>query len=162
MDTMTELETGTLRKVRIALGIFIAGLVLSGLTSFPLQAELNWLADMRGSSSSGFDRWIQTVRDGLNDTYAKYPWIAYGTDWLAFAHLVIAVFFIGAVIDPVRNIWVIYAGLAACLLIIPVAFICGAMREVPIGWRFIDCSFGVIGAIPLLYVLALVRKMSRV
>jgi hypothetical protein len=33
-----------------------------------------------------------------------HPWLAYGTDWLAFAHIVIAVFFIGPFVDPVQNI----------------------------------------------------------
>ncbi|HKQ38440.1 MAG TPA: hypothetical protein VJ063_10215 [Verrucomicrobiae bacterium] len=151
-----------LRKIRWAIAVFITGLILSGATSFPLQQELNWLAEVRGGANTGFDRWILTVRDGLNDTYPKYPWIGYGTDWLAFAHLVIAIFFIGPWIDPVRNVWVIYAGLAACVLIFPLAFICGAIRHIPMGWRFIDCSFGVLGALPLLYALRVGRRMRTV
>jgi hypothetical protein len=149
-----------LGKIRWALGIFIAGLVLSGITAFPLQLELNWLAGRLGEPDNSFERWIITVRDGLSDTYQKYPWMGYGTDWLAFAHLIIAPFFIGPFIDPVRNMSTIYAGLAACACVVPLALICGAIRDIPIGWRLIDCSFGVIGAIPLLYVLRLVRKMS--
>ncbi|SCF41963.1 hypothetical protein [Micromonospora mirobrigensis] len=31
----------------------------------------------------------------------------YGTDWLAFAHLVLAVAFWGPLRDPVRNVWVV-------------------------------------------------------
>jgi len=148
-----------LRKMRWALAIFMIGLVLSGITSFPLQLELNWLAGVRGGADTAFDRWILTVRDGLNDTYAKYPWLAYGTDWLAFAHFAIAIFFIGPLIDPVRNIWVIYAGLIACVLVVPLAFICGAIRHIPLGWRLIDCSFGVLGALPLLYALRVSKRM---
>ena len=34
-----------------------------------------------------------------------YPLLAYGTDWLAFSHLVLAVVFLGAWRDPVRNRW---------------------------------------------------------
>jgi hypothetical protein len=159
---MSELDGNTLRKMRWALGIFIAGLVISGVTSFPLQLELEWLASLRGQSAdSGFDRWILTVRDGLVDTYQKYPWVGYGTDWLAFAHLVIALFFVGAFIDPAKNIWIIYAGLAACVLVIPLAFICGSIRQVPVGWSLIDCSFGILGAIPLIYVLRLKREAPR-
>ena len=150
-----------LRKIRWAIGIFITGLVLSGLTSFPLQLELNWLANVRGGANTGFDRWILTVRDGLNDTYQKYPWLGYGTDWLAFAHLVIAIFFIGPLIDPVKNVWIIQAGLAACVLVPVLAFTCGPIRQIPLGWRLIDSSFGVLGAIPLLYALRLTRKMAR-
>jgi len=151
----------SVRKIRCALGVFMFGLVLSGVTAFPLQLELNWLASVRGDSTTGFDRWIQTVRDGLNDSCGRHPWLGYGTDWLAFAHLVIAVFFIGAWVDPVRNIWIIYAGLIACALVIPLAFICGPIRGIPFGWRMIDCSFGVIGAIPLLYALRLVKHIRR-
>jgi hypothetical protein len=98
----------------------------------------------------GFDRWIITVRNGLHDSYAKYPWLAYGTDWLAFAHIIIAIFFIGPFIDPVRNIWILKTGIIACVLVIPLALICGPIRQIPFGWRLIDCSFGVFGILPLL------------
>jgi len=112
-------------------------------------------------AGSKFDRWILTVRDGLRESYAKYPWLAYGTDWLAFAHLVIAVFFIGAFNDPVRNVWILQAGIVACVLVIPLAVICGAVRQIPAGWRLIDCSFGVLGAVPLLYALRLTRALEN-
>jgi hypothetical protein len=79
---------------------------------------------------------------------------------LAFAHLVIAIFFIGAWIDPVRNVWVLQAGLIACVLVIPLALIAGAARQIPVGWRLIDCSFGVFGSLPLIYALRIVRRLS--
>ncbi|HZO86065.1 MAG TPA: hypothetical protein VFC26_12675 [Verrucomicrobiae bacterium] len=159
---MSELDTRTLRKIRVAISIFIAGLILSGVTSFALHTELNWLVSMRGpNAASGFDQWLRTVRDGLAATHEKYPWLAYGTDWLAFAHIVIALFFIGPLVDPVRNVWVIYAGLAACVLVVPLALICGPIRHVPLGWRLIDCSFGILGAIPLLYVLRLKGRLRN-
>ena len=155
-----------LRRFRWVLGLFMLGLFFSGVTAFPLQYELDRLVATRGldkaapaDSHAGFDRWILTVRDGLHDSYAKYPWIAYGTDWLAFAHLIVAVFFIGPLVDPVRNVWVLWAGLIACAAVIPLALICGAIREIPFGWRLIDCSFGVFGAIPLIYCLRLVRRL---
>ena len=74
---------------------------------------------------------------------------AYGDDWLAFAHLVIAVAFIGPLRDPVRNKWVIEFGMIACVLVFPLAFVAGAVRGIPIFWRLIDCSFGVVGLVPL-------------
>jgi hypothetical protein len=37
----------------------------------------------------------------------------------------------------------------ACLLIIPFALVVGSFREIPFGWRLIDCSFGIFGLIPL-------------
>ncbi len=155
-------------RYRLVLGVFIVGLVLSGVTAFPLLHELELLARLVGlpadaspASLSGLQSWIVTVRDGLRATYASYPWLAYGTDWLAFGHLVIAMFFIGPWLHPVRNAWVLWVGLAACAAVIPLALICGPIRGIPFYWRLIDCSFGVFGAIPLLYCLHLTRKMNN-
>jgi hypothetical protein len=63
--------------------------------------------------------------------------------------LVIAIAFIGPYIDPVRNKWVITFGLIACGGVISLALIAGHVRGIPLGWRFIDCSFGIFGAVPL-------------
>jgi hypothetical protein len=157
-----------LRRFRIVLSLFILGLTLSGLTAFPLQQELDAVAAARGlaqasaaDTSNSFDHWILTVRDGLRESHACHPWLAYGTDWLAFAHIVIAVFFIGPLVNPVRNIWVLWAGVIACVLVIPLALICGALRGIPFGWRLIDCSFGVFGMIPVFYCLRLARAFER-
>ena len=75
--------------------------------------------------------------------------MAYGTDWLAFAHVIIAVAFIGPWRDPVRNRWVVTFGLIACAAVIPMALVFGPLRGIPVYWLLIDCSFGVIGFIPL-------------
>ena len=58
-------------------------------------------------------------------------------------------FFIGPLKDPVRNRWVVTAGMIACLGVIPLALIAGSVREIPFYWRLIDCSFGVFGFIPM-------------
>ena len=119
------------------MGVFIVALVVSGITAFPLLHELEFLVRWRGiegdSNLGGLDSWLLTVRDGLKASYAMWPWLAYGTDWLAFAHLVIAVFFIGPLLDPVRNVWVLYSGVVACLAVIPLALICGQIRGIPLG-----------------------------
>ncbi len=161
-------QPAILRKIRMALAFFMVALVLSGITAFPLESELQKFIAIRGlenvapaQAPTGFDRWILNVGDGLRDSYAKYPWLAYGTDWLAFAHIVIAIFFIGAFMDPVRNIWILKAGIIGCVLVIPLALICGAIRQIPFGWRMIDCSFGVFGVIPLLYSLRLTRALEN-
>ena len=161
-------ENVLLRKIRIVLGLFIVALILSGLTAFPLQRELDLVAAARGlahvapaDAANSFDRWILTVREGLRETYTRHPWLAYGTDWLAFAHIVIAVFFIGPIIDPVRNVWVLKAGVIACFLVVPLALVCGAIRGIPWGWRLIDCSFGVFGVLPLWYCLRLTGALER-
>lgn len=155
------------RKYRFVLSFFMLGLILSGITAFPLAWELRVLTQGLGinpsvptQTQSGIAFWIATVDQGLHKTYAVYPWMAYGTDWLAFAHLAIAVYFIGPMINPVKNEWVIYAGLIGCVLVMPLALICGPLRGIPFYWRLIDCSFGVLGAIPLIYCLHLTRLMK--
>ena len=45
----------------------------------------------------------------------------------------------------------------ACVLVIPLALVCGPKRGIPFYWQLIDCSFGVGG----LLVLAMVYKMIR-
>ena len=155
-----------LLRYRFALGAFILGLVLSGVTAFPLLHELELLARLLGipagsapAGLSGLQFWIATVRDSLRVMHASYPWLAYGTDWLAFGHLIIALFFIGPWRNPVANAWVLRVGLVACAAVIPLALISGAIRCIPLSWRLIDCSFGVIGALPLLYCLKLTENL---
>lgn len=154
-----------LRKIRTWLWIFIVCLVLSGLTAFPLETETRWLADAvhrggLGEHWPGLTLWTDRVRDGVADTNLRHPFLAYGTDWLAFAHLVIATAFLGPLRDPVRNVWVIRWALLACAGVVPLALICGPLREIPLMWRFIDMSFGVVGAVPLLIVLRAIRRLE--
>jgi hypothetical protein len=144
------------RRIRIALAFFIAGLVVSGVTAFPLETEIRWLTALLGADASarpadytGVMSWLVTVRDALIATNRAYPFLAYGTDWLAFAHLVIAVAFWGPFRDPVRNVWVIEWGMIACVAVIPLALIAGPVRDIPAYWRAVDASFGVVGIVPL-------------
>ena len=167
MSGATNRRTALL-KYRWVLGFFMFALVVSGLTAFPLAREMDWVVSLRGLDQvsatapvSGLDHWLLTVRDGLRECYGKYPWLAYGTDWLAFAHVVLAIFFIEPLLDPVRNVWVLKAGVIACVLVIPLAMGCGYVRGIPFGWRLIDCSFGVFGLFPLLYCLRLSAQIGR-
>lgn len=105
--------------------------------------------------------WISFVHKGLTEMYQKYPFIAYGTDWLAFAHLVIAVAFWGPIKDPVKNIWVVEFGMIACVMVIPLAMTCGPIRGIPFFWRLLDCSFGVFGIIPLWIVHRDIRRIME-
>jgi hypothetical protein len=130
-------------KIRFLTGLFIIGLFLSGVTAIPLQSEVDWLAKYSNSE------WLSRVHTALDQTQAQYPFLFYGTDWLAFGHIVIAIAFIGAWRDPVRNRWLFDFGLIACALVIPYALIFGGVRGIPLWWRFIDCSFGIFGTIPL-------------
>ena len=155
-----------LRELRCWTAFFILALILSGLTAFPLATELRLLGewfhvDAPGIPENGIQWWFRTIRDGLNDTYSRYPWLGYGTDWLAFAHIVIAVFFVGPYRDPVRNVWIIQSGFIACAGVVVVVFVCGPIRGIPFYWQLIDASFGVFGAIPLWRVLALTRRLEK-
>jgi hypothetical protein len=157
-----------LRYIRLLLGFFVVALVLSGLTAFPLVWELRVLNDWFGEGTAmgaaipGLASWLARVHEGLEANARDYPFFAYGTDWLAFAHIVIAVAFLGPLKDPVRNIWVVEFGMIACVLVIPLALICGPIRGIPLGWRLIDCSFGVVGLIPLAIVRKLILDIGRV
>ena len=152
-------------RIRAWLVFFIVALVASGLTAFPLETELRIVSDILHATPlpdlmPAFVDWIDRVRDALIATNDEYPFLAYGTDWLAFAHLVIAVAFIGPLRDPLRNVWVIQFGMIACVGVVPLALIAGAVREIPLGWQLIDMSFGVIGIIPLLIVYRLIRRLE--
>jgi hypothetical protein len=156
------------RRIRIWLSIFIAGLVLSGVTAFPLQSEIHWLVTVlrvgrlySAAQNLQFLPWLERVEVALTATKAHYPFLAYGTDWLAFAHLVIAIAFLGPYVDPVRNKWVIRFGLIACAGVIPLALIAGQVRGIPLGWRLVDCSFGVAGCVPLLLCLRSVGSLEE-
>jgi len=151
-----------LRRIRICLAIFIVGLALSGITAFPLVHETALLAKIVAhfGTQTALSHWVDRVHSALADTAYRYPYLAYGTDWLAFAHLVLAVAFIGPWRDPVRNRWVLEFGLIACAGVLPLALIAGPIRGIPFFWRLGDCSFGIIGAIPLLVALRAVNRLE--
>lgn len=153
-------------RYRVSLGVFILGLIISGLTAFPLLSELQLLSGQLGISDpakypeyTGLKYWIAFVHHGLKETYRSFPYIAYGTDWLAFGHLSIAVFFIRPFFRPMESGWVLKCGLICCAGVIPLAMIAGQIRGIPFYWRLVDCSFGVFGAIPLWYCLRLGQQM---
>jgi hypothetical protein len=161
------MKANLLLRYRLVLGFFIFGLIASGLSAFPLQSELAILSRFLGISDpstyadlSGVQKWIAFVEFGLRETYAHFPFLGYGTDWLAFGHFVIAAFFILPLIDPVRYRAVLHIGLIACGGVMVLALSCGPIRGIPFFWTLIDCSFGIIGAIPLFYCLYLTRKID--
>jgi len=173
--TVSKCQTRIFRRLII---VIIIGLVLSGVTAFPLVWELRLLTDWIGpvpaqdlteaalepSEAGGvfndLKAWLWTVRTGLENTQAQYPWIAYGTDWLAFGHLVIAVFFVGPYLWPRRDHrWTLISGMIACVGIVPLAAIAGEVRGIPWGWRLIDCCFAVGAIVPLAWALHLHKNL---
>jgi hypothetical protein len=141
-----------LLKYRVVLSGFMLGLLLSGLTAFPLTYELNLLVGWLTPYSQtwpGLYEWLTRVQAALvyNDTH--YPFIAYGTDWLAFRHMMICAAYVGPWRDPVRNRFILEWGMFCCVAVLPVAFICGPIRGIPFAWTILDCAFGVVGIVPL-------------
>jgi hypothetical protein len=145
--------------VRNWLRVFITTLFLSGLTAIPVKQELSYIIDhfpFEGSIKGFLDE----VLIGIRHTSKEYPFLFYGYDWLAFAHFVLAILFIGPLRDPVKNKWVIEFGVIACILIIPFAMIAGHFRGMPFWWRLIDCSFGIIGLLPLAICLKNIKRLE--
>jgi hypothetical protein len=147
--------------------IFMVGIILSGVTAFPIETEINffdtyflnslWLLNYLPS----IYHFLVFVSKGVHETSKNYPFIFYGTDWLAFAHIIIGSAFIGVLRNPVRNIWVVEWAMLACLMVFSLAFICGPIRGIPFIWRLIDCSFGLFGMIPLLLLRNKILKLER-
>jgi hypothetical protein len=151
-------------RIKTLTWLFIIGLVLSGATAIPLRSELDWIVRVCGFDWTACEEempavgfWLMTVRESLRWVSEQHPLLFYGTDWLAFGHFVIAIAFVGALRDPVRNRWLFDFGLIACVLVIPYSLTFGAIRGIPFWWRLIDCSFGVFGFVPLW----LCRKWTR-
>lgn len=152
----THLQT----QIRICIIVIIAGLFISGVTAFPLETELKWIVQHSAVLPEAMQQWLSTIYKAIKDTNEHYPYLSYGTDWLAFAHLVLAILFIGPLKDPVRNIWVIQFGFIASVLIVPLAFIAGHIRQIPFFWQLIDCSFGVLCSVPLLICYHKIKRLA--
>jgi hypothetical protein len=145
--------------IRNWLKFFIAALFISGLTAIPVEQELTYIVNHFPFDGT-IKGWIEEVLVGVRHTGNDYPFLFYGYDWLAFAHFILAILFIGPFKDPVKNKWVIQFGVIACILIIPFAMIAGTLRGIPFWWRLIDCSFGIIGLAPLIICLRNVKKLE--
>jgi hypothetical protein len=149
-----------LKKIRLLIIFFMIALIFSGVTAFPVETELNWLLNHPALIPNFAKDWLQNVYAALQETNAKYPMLAYGFDWLAFAHIVIAMAFIGPLKDPVKNKWIIDWAILSCFAVFPLAFICGLIRQVPMFHIVIDCAFGGIGLIPLFVCRKMIRKLE--
>jgi len=147
-------------KIRLLIVFFMVALVLSGVTAFPVETELRWLLSHPSLVPSFAENWLQEVLNALVATNAKYPMLAYGYDWLAFAHIVIAMAFIGPYRDPVRNSWIIDWAMLACIAVLPLALIAAPIRHIPFFHVLIDCSFGILGLIPLWICKRWIKKLA--
>ncbi len=132
------------RRIKIAIVITIIGLLLNGISAVPLRTELNILLSNPDSLPKFLRDWWQYVDQGLNETSDKYNFMRYGFDWLAFAHLLIAIAFIGPLRDPIKNQWVVQWGMIASGLSVVVALVWERMRAVPFWWSLIDAGIALI------------------
>jgi hypothetical protein len=158
-------EKRTLLKIRLLTLFFIAALVVSGITAFPIETELRLATRLLNSeveNPNALQSWLALVYEGVKTTNAQFPFLAYGTDWLAFAHIVIALAFVGLYREPVRNKWLVSWAMICCIGVIPLALICGAIRQIPFFWQLIDIAFGVFGMIPLIYLRKLILKLETI
>lgn len=163
-----SLEKKVLFKIRSLTIFYMLALVVSGVTAFPIESEiqiacqvLDISLDVPPDTYDGLRGWIATVAAGVINTNQAYPFLSYGTDWLAFSHLVIAAAFIGLYRKPIRNIWIVHFGMIACIGVIPLALICGAIRDIPFWWRLVDCSFGFFGIIPLIFLHIYIKQLEK-
>ncbi len=148
------------KQIRAIVIFFMVSLVISGATAIPVQTELEWYFQ-HFSAQTSLGQLLTTVLAAVKQVQQHYPFLLYGNDWLAFAHFVIAVAFIGVLRNPVRNIWIIEFGLIACAMVIPFALVMGGLRGLPLWWRCIDCGFGIIGAVPLLLCYTRIKKLEK-
>jgi hypothetical protein len=150
-----------MNRIRLMIGTFVLLLILSGVTAFPVYTELKWIIEHRVfDPQSMLGGWMQQVWQGVQAMHQQYPELFYGYDWLAFAHIVIGMAFIGPFRDPVKNSWIIDWGMLCCVAVIPLALIAGPIRQIPWYHIVIDCSFGIIGIIPLWITKRWIKKLE--
>lgn len=141
-----------MRRARWMLVIVSVGLFVAGVTIWPAISELKavvhllWGDSVPAGELHGF---LVRAIEGLEVTNANYPFMLYAHDWLAFAHVMLAVLFAGAARDPVRNKWIVQCGLIMCASIPVLAGTCNSIRELPGWWFWIDFAFAPGAALPL-------------
>lgn len=162
MTLPSQTEHNLRKKIRRLILLFMIGLVLSGITAFPIETQLAFAYNHIDLFPATLGNWLSRVYHAVQTTNQNFPFMSYGTDWLAFAHIVIAVVFIGPLRDPIKNIWVIQFGMISCVMVFPLALIAGSVRGIPFYWQLIDCSFGVFGFALLYWCYKNILKLQSV
>lgn len=162
VDEFANESTVLLKLIRRWIAAFMILLVLSGITAFPVQTELHFLVKFHDCFPPLMRYWLLTVSSSVDDVATNAPYLLYGYDWLAYAHIVIALFFTGVYRNPIQNEWVLRIGMLACAGVFVLAVICGQVRGIPFFWTLIDCSFGLFGMIPLVMVRRLIKRLEQI
>lgn len=149
-------------KIRTYTVLLMIGLIIAGGTAFFIP----WGVDLIVSHSHlpkwiNQTAWLDYVHNGVNEIDNSFDFIWYGTDWIAFAHLLFAILFSGLYRDPVRNKWLVDFGLIACISIVPIALGFGHLRGIPVVWQLLDISFGVIAGAFLLRIKSLIQSLEK-
>lgn len=145
------------------LGIVVFGLLVSGITVWPAVLELKLAVSVvwgDAEPTGVLHTFLLQAIEGLESVNATYPFLFYAGDWLAFAHIVLAILFAGAIRDPVRNIWIVQCGLIMCALVPVLAIVCIPLRGLPMVWFWIDSAFAVGAALPLWVALKDIRRIE--
>jgi hypothetical protein len=156
----------TLTHVRIWLVLFATALIGSGATAIFPREGLRLLSPLFSQGSAfqavwpAMAEWLSLVHRAIEQTYASYPFLAYGYDWLAFGHFIISIPFLMALRNPLQHAWVITYGICACLAVLPFSIVFGAIRGIPLFWRGVDTMFGIGGLIVLLVLRQQLRALE--
>lgn len=157
----------TLRVIRVCLVLFFLGILFGLHTVVFVEVETALFAKFLGRGTwmaqtlPVVSTWIDTLYVSITESYRAYPVMAYCMDWLSYACIVFALFIVGAIRDPVRNVWIIQVYLAGCVLASLLPWVVGPMRGVPVFWRVLDGSFGVMGFMILFVAYRLTRRLER-
>ncbi len=147
------------------LGMVAFGLVVSGVTVWPAIPELKIAVRIvwgDGEPVGALHGFILRTIEGLQSVEANYPFMLYAHDWLAFAHIALAILFAGAIRDPVRNVWIVQCGLIMCALVPVLAGICIPIRGLPLVWFWVDFAFAPAAALPLWIAMRDIRRAEAV
>jgi hypothetical protein len=150
------------RKIKTVIIITIIGLLLNGISAVPLQTELKMLLSNPDSLPSFLRDWWIYVQKGVQDTTRNYRFMRYGFDWLAFAHLLIAIAFFGPLKDPIKNEWVVRWGMIASALSVVMALGWEQRRAIPFWWSCIDASIALAAFLILLLCNNWIQQLKRV
>ena len=145
------------------IGIVVFGLLASAVTIWPAIPELKMAVRIVWGDTEPtgiLHSFILQAINALEVTEADYPFMLYAHDWLAFAHIVLAILFAGAIRDPIRNVWIVQCGLIMCALIPVLAGICVPLRGIPMVWFWIDFAFAPGAALPLWIALRDIRRVE--
>lgn len=157
-----------LLQARLLLVIIALGLLVSGLTCYWLPREVSALLDLvwrRSPDTIPFMaaeyELLVKVERGLANLERDFPEMFLGTDWLGFAHVVLAILFLGAIREPVRNVWIVQFGMICAVLVVPAAWLFGWMRGLPPIHYLVDASFGIGAMIPLYLCYRIIRRLEQ-